>query len=74
MLESRAIGSERDVRDRLGSEEKPLGRTTLWRLLRDDKSFPKPFCVGGRRRWFLDEIESWKATRPRRQYSSGDMK
>ncbi len=72
MLESRPIGTAKQVRLRLGGEDRPLAESTLWRLLKTDQSFPRPFQVGGHRRWFLDEIETWVATRPRRQYVVGE--
>ena len=69
MTDSRTIGDVHDVRAQLGSEEKPLGRTTLQRLLINDPTFPRPFFVAGRRRWYMDELHDWLATRPRRQYA-----
>lgn len=35
-------------------------RTTLWRRLRDDPSFPRPVPLGTNRQFFAeDEIEAW---------------
>ncbi|HEU5046535.1 MAG TPA: AlpA family phage regulatory protein [Rickettsiales bacterium] len=39
-----------------------LSRTTLWRLLKNDPTFPKPVRFGKQtRRWSLPEIEAYLA-------------
>ena len=46
-----------------------LGRSTIYRLMRDG-SFPEPLKIGPRAvRWWESEIEAWLAARPR---STGD--
>ncbi len=44
-------------------------RSTVEKLLRTDPEFPAPITIANKRQWFLDEIEEYKATRPRRQYA-----
>ena len=46
----------------------PCGRSKLYNLLANDPTFPSPWRCGRDLRWFLDEIETWKANRPRRRY------
>ena len=42
-----------------------LGRSTIYRKMRDG-SFPKPLKIGARAvRWRESEIEAWLAARPR---------
>ena len=45
-------------------------RSTLEKLLRTDPEFPAPMMIADKRQWFLDEIETYKATRPRRRYAN----
>ena len=45
-------------------------RSTVYGLLKNDPSFPPPWMRGNRLLWFLDEIEAWKASQPRRQYAA----
>ena len=45
-------------------------RTLVEKLLRTDPNFPQPITIGNKRQWFLDEIEEFKATRPRRIYTT----
>lgn len=40
-------------------------RTTVWRLLRDDPTFPRPIRLRGLLRWAPAEIRSWISTAPR---------
>ena len=47
-----------------------IGRTTLYSLLKNDPEFPKPIMIAGKLTFFMNEIETYKATRPRRQYST----
>lgn len=44
-----------------------IGRTTLWRWMRDPKlNFPQPIQTGPNSRvWREDELEAWIAARPR---------
>ena len=44
-------------------------RWKLWDLCRNDDEFPKPREIAGKNSWFEDEIETYKVTRPRRQYA-----
>lgn len=44
-------------------------RTSIYKLMREDPDFPAPFQVLDKLTWFLDEIEEFKATRPRRRYA-----
>ena len=44
-------------------------RTVVEKLLRTDPDFPAPISTAHKRQWFMDEIENYKATRPRRQYA-----
>ena len=44
-------------------------RSTVEKLLRTDPEFPAPMDIAKKRQWFMDEIETYKATRPRRQYA-----
>ena len=38
-----------------------VSRQTIWRLLKSDPSFPKPFrLTAGCTRWLLSEIEAWE--------------
>jgi predicted DNA-binding transcriptional regulator AlpA len=32
----------------------------LWRRLKDDKAFPRPIIISGRRFWKLSELISWE--------------
>ena len=49
-----------DVEDRVG-----LGRSAIYRLMREGQ-FPEPFRIGpGTVRWSAREIEEWVASRPR---------
>ena len=47
-------------------------RTTVYKLMREDPEFPAPFTMPpvDKLMWFLDEIEDYKATRPRRIYAA----
>ena len=51
--------SASQVANRLG-----LSRTSVWRYLRDDPHFPKPYKFGKTtRRWLLDEVIQWEQSR-----------
>lgn len=45
---------KKDVRERTG-----LSDTSLWRLERDDSSFPRRLRLGGAVGWLEEEIERW---------------
>ena len=45
------------------------GRTSVYKLLREDPDFPAPIKIGDKLNFFLDEIEKYKVTRPRRRYA-----
>ena len=65
-----AVLTEPRVRQALsGDEGKPIGRTTLWRLIKTDPEFPAPFKIGNCLRWYEEEIAEYLRTRPRRQYT-----
>ncbi len=59
----RPVGRTSDVLDAI-----PCGRTKLYDLMENDPTFPPPWNCGRELRWFMDEIEGWKARQPRRQY------
>jgi predicted DNA-binding transcriptional regulator AlpA len=40
-------------------------RASLFRLRRDDPTFPQPVQIGGGVGWIEDEIDGWLAARPR---------
>ena len=44
-------------------------RSTVEKLLRTDPDFPAPLMILNKRQWFLDEIETFKSSRPRRRYA-----
>lgn len=41
-----------------------ISRSTLSRYTANDPSFPKPIFIGRTRRFDLDQIEAWLASRP----------
>ena len=64
MTHSRPVGDMRAVQHSLN-----CCRTSVYKLLREDPDFPAPIKIGDKLTWFLDEVENYKATRPRRQYA-----
>lgn len=34
-------------------------RSTFSEFLRKDKSFPKPFKIGGKNTWYREDVEKW---------------
>lgn len=51
--------SASQIANRLG-----LSRTSIWRYLRDDPAFPKPYKFGKTtRRWSLEDIIAWEQSR-----------
>ncbi len=45
-------------------------RWKLWDLCRNDDDFPAPRMIAGKRAWFMDEIETYKESRPCRVYTT----
>ena len=45
-------------------------RWKVWNLLRTDPDMPKPRDIAGKNQWFAEEIETYKATRPRKIYAA----
>ena len=44
-------------------------RWKLWDLCRNDPDFPNPRLIAGKNQWFSNEVETYKTTRPVRQYA-----
>ncbi len=65
MTDSRPVGDMRDVQRSLN-----CCRTSIYKLMREDPEFPAPFTVLDKLTWFLDEVEDYKASRPRRIYTT----
>ena len=65
MTNSRLLGDINAVRRALGN----VCRSTIEKKLREDPDFPLPADIAYKRQWFMDEIETYKETRPRRQYA-----
>lgn len=42
-----------------------VSKTTVWRLEREDDSFPKPIMVGSTKRYRLDDVQAWLTARQR---------
>ena len=34
-------------------------KSTLWRIRKRDKSFPKPFTLGGHPLWHRQDVQQW---------------
>lgn len=51
----------------LNLEEKGVcgSRASLFRIRRDDPTFPQPVAIGGGIGWLETEIDAWLAARPR---------
>ena len=64
MTDTRALGDMRAVQSSLN-----LCRTSVYKLMRTDPEFPAPMNIAKKRQWFLDEVEQYKATLPRRRYA-----
>ena len=45
-------------------------RWKVWDLCRNDPEFPNPRDVAGKDQWTQEEIEKYKASRPRRVYAA----
>ncbi len=65
MTNPRPVGDMRDVQRSLN-----CCRTSIYKLMREDSEFPAPFTILDKLTWFLDEIEDYKASRPRRIYTA----
>ncbi len=65
MTDPRPVGDMRAVLASLN-----CCRTTVYKLMHEDPEFPAPFTMPpvDKLTFFLDEIEDYKATRPRRIY------
>ena len=57
------------VCEAIGPDGKPAARSTVYRKMAADPSFPKPIHLNGRLQWYQDEITHWIDNRPRRQYT-----
>ena len=44
-------------------------RWKLWEMCCHDPEFPAPRMIAGKRQWFMDEVETYKESRPCRQYA-----
>jgi len=44
--------------------------THFYKLMRKDPEFPAPFTALDKLTWFLDEVEAYKESRPRRIYAA----
>ncbi len=66
MPNSRLLGDINAVRRTLGN----VCRSTIEKALREDPDFPLPADIAYKRQWFMDEIETYKETRPRRIYTT----
>ncbi len=64
MTDPRPVGDVRATQASLN-----ICRTSLYKLLHNDPDFPAPITIAGKLTWFLDEIEAYKESRPRRQYA-----
>lgn len=50
------------IRDTEIGRRLSVSRQTIWRLVRSDNSFPKPYrLTPGCTRWLLSEVEAWEA-------------
>ncbi len=65
MTDPRPVGDMRDLQRSL-----KCCRTSVYKLMREDPEFPAPFKILDKLTWFLDEIEDYKASRPRRIYTA----
>ncbi len=66
MIDTRLVGDMRAVQVRLN-----CCRTSIYKLMREDPEFPAPFTMPPveKLQWFMDEIETYTESRPRRQYA-----
>ena len=64
MTDPRQLGDIRAVQISLN-----CCRTSVYKLLRTDPDFPAPITIGDKLEFFMDEVEKYKSTRPRRRYA-----
>ncbi len=64
MTDSRQLGDMRAVMRALNS-----CRTSVYKKLHNDPDFPAPIQIGGKVQFFMDEVEAYKESRPRRRYA-----
>ncbi len=64
MTDPRPLGDMRAVMVALN-----IGRTSVYKLLHNDPDFPAPITIGDKVEFFMDEVEKYKSTRPRRRYA-----
>ena len=48
-------------------------RSSIYKKMYTDPDFPAPIQVVDKLEWFMDEIEDYKVTRPRRQYAARNV-
>ena len=52
--------------DRQVADALAISRALVWKLLREDETFPRPIQLGVRaKRWLASEITEWLSTRKR---------
>ncbi len=66
MSESRQLGGIGAVMAALNVKS----RSSIYKKLHNDPDFPAPIQVIDKLEWFMDEIETYKESRPRRQYAA----
>jgi predicted DNA-binding transcriptional regulator AlpA len=59
--------SDNEICRKIGEgREKPISRSTLWRLRKDDNSFPRPVAITrGVSGTPEKDVDQWLASRPR---------
>ena len=58
--------SEKELWDLEDLGEAKVGsRSTVWRLEREDPSFPRPVLIRGMKRWIPEEVRRWIHSLPR---------
>ena len=65
MTDSRQLGGIGAVMATLNVKS----RSSIYKKLRNDPDFLAPIQVIDKLEWFMDEIETYKESRPRRQYT-----
>ena len=68
MIDTRTRVDINRVRQEVGPDGMPVSRSTIYRKLDNDPTFPRPLDDGYRLQWYLDEVREWISSRPRRQY------
>lgn len=65
------IGGRRVIKPKTVVAKGVGSRSTIWRYLRTDPSFPRPIILGSNSiGFFEDEIDRWLESRPRRTYAA----